>query len=90
MVSGGSEGRYCPHHGSMACPICGSALVKIEYRGRKPHLLALMKRADFRCFVGCIRIHLHDKVVDGVNYRGKVFLELCSRSECERSEHEQG
>jgi len=74
MGSDSSEGLYCPEHGSMACPICGSVLVKIEYRGKKPDKLALMKRADFCYFVGCIRVDLHDKVVDGVNYSGKVFF----------------
>ena len=69
-----SSKDVCPEHGSMACPICGSVLVKIEYSGRKPHLLALMKHADFRCFVGCIHVDLHDKVVNGVDYRGKVFF----------------
>ena len=56
------------------CPICGSALAEIEYRGKKPDLLALMKRKDFCGFVGCRRMDLHDKVVDGVNCRGKVFV----------------
>ena len=74
MVSDSSKGHYCPEHGAMVCPLCGSVLVEIAYSGKKPDLLALMKRDDFRGFFGCIRVNLHDKVVDGVNYRGKVFV----------------
>lgn len=74
VVSGGSENYYCPKHGVMSCPICGSVLVEIEYKGNKSDLLALTKRDDFCGFVGCLRVDLHDKVVDGVNYRGKVFV----------------
>lgn len=73
MVSG-SSGYYCPSHGCMSCPICGSKLVALEYRGKEPDKLALMRRDDLRCLLGCTRVDLHDKVVDGVNYRGKVFL----------------
>ena len=28
----------------------------------------------FRGFLGCLRVDLHDKVVDGVNYHGKVYI----------------
>jgi hypothetical protein len=56
------------------CPICGFKLVPVEYRGNKPEVLALMKSGGFCHFLGCIRVDLHDKVVDGVNYRGKVFV----------------
>lgn len=71
MVSGGSE---CPEHGLVVCPICGCVLVWIKYFGDKPDILALMERDDFRGFLGCVRVDLHDKVVDGVDYRGKVFV----------------
>jgi len=74
MGSGSSKGLCCPEHGVMCCPICGSVLAKIVYSGKKPDMLALIKRDGFRGFVGCIRVNLHDKVVDGVNYRGKVFV----------------
>ena len=74
MVSDSSKGRYCPEHGDMVCPICGSVLVEIEYRGKKFDLLTLTKRDGFRGFVGCIRVDLHDKVMGGVDYRGKVFV----------------
>lgn len=70
----GSKGYYCPEHGAMACPICGSVFVRIEYIGKNPDLLALTKRDDFRGFAGCLRVELHDKVVDGVNCRGKVYV----------------
>jgi len=69
-----SEGHFCPEHGDMACPLCGSLLAEIEYSGKNPDVLALTKRDGFCGFVGCIRVNLHDKVVDGVNYRGKVFV----------------
>jgi len=72
--SGSSGDYYCPEHGSMVCPICASVLVKIEYKGKKPEILALTKRDDFCFFVGCLRVDLHDKVVDGVDCRGKVFF----------------
>lgn len=74
MGSGSSKGHYCPEHGLMVCPICGSVLKEIKYRGNKPDVLALAKRDGFRCFMGCTRVDLHDKVVDGVNYRGKLFV----------------
>ena len=56
------------------CPICGSPLVELGYCGKKPDNLALMKRKDFCGFLGCSRTDLHDKVVNGVNYRGQVFV----------------
>ena len=56
------------------CPICGSALCLIKYSGHKHELLDVAESPNFCCFLGCIRINLHDKVVDGVNYRGKVFI----------------
>ena len=55
------------------CPLCGLELVVVDYRGKNPSLLALMERDDFCCFKGCLRVKLHDKVVGGVNYRGKVY-----------------
>jgi hypothetical protein len=73
LVSG-SSGYYCPSHGRMSCPICGSELVVVNYFGKEPDKLAFMRRDDFCCFLGCIRVDLHDKVVDGVNYRGKVYV----------------
>lgn len=73
-LSSGSSVSYCPHHGRMSCPICGSRLVFVRYSGTNPNTLALMKRDDFRGFLGCIRMDLHDKVVDGVNCRGKAFV----------------
>jgi hypothetical protein len=48
------------------CPICGSALAEIEYRGKKPDLLALMKRENFCGFLGCMHTDLHEG--------GKVFV----------------
>jgi len=69
-----SESYHCPKHGDMSCPICGSVLVGIKYTGNRADLLALTKRVGFRCFVGCLRVDLHDKVVDGVDCRGKVFV----------------
>lgn len=65
-MGSGSSGLYCP--------ICGSELVTVKYVGDERDKLALMERADFCCFLGCIRVDLHDKVVDGVNSRGKVFI----------------
>jgi len=68
------------------CPICGSPLVKLEYRGKKPHLLALMKRKDFCGFMGCSRTDLHDKVVNSVNYQGQVFIHPVLHAKVWRSE----
>jgi len=56
------------------CSICGFLLVRLEYRGKDPKRLALMKRKDFCGFLGCTRTDLHDMVLKGVNYQGKVFL----------------
>jgi len=74
LGSGSSEGYSCSKHGLMVCPICGSVLIEIKYRGNKPHVLALAKRDDFGCFVGCLRADLHNKTVDGIDYRGKVYI----------------
>jgi hypothetical protein len=49
-------------------------LVEIKYVGNKPEILALTKHDGFRGLWGCLRVDLHDKIVDGVNYRGKVFI----------------
>lgn len=56
------------------CPICGSELVVVKYCGKKPDLLVLIKSKGFCCLLGCLHVKLHDKVVNGVNYRGKVFI----------------
>ena len=56
------------------CRICGSKLVVVEYRGHNPEVLALMKSDGFCHFLGCTRVDLHNKVMDGVNYRGKVVV----------------
>jgi len=55
------------------CPICGSKLVELKYSGHKRSILALVESDGFVGFLGCHRVELHDKVVGGVNYRGKVF-----------------
>jgi hypothetical protein len=62
------------------CPLCGSELVVIEYRGHDPEVLALMKSDGFCGFLGCCRVDLHDRVVDDVNYRGKVFFRRVSHA----------
>lgn len=56
------------------CPLCGSELVIVKYTGNKRHLLALVESDGFCCFLGCVRVDLHDRVVDGVSHRGKVFI----------------
>jgi hypothetical protein len=70
----GSGSSVCPKHGSMVCPICGSLLIRLDYKGHKPSMLVLAKHDNFRFFIGCLRVELHNKTVDGVNYRGKVFI----------------
>ena len=67
------------------CPICGSPLVELEYRGKKPDLLALMKRKDFCGFLGCSRTDLHEKI-GGVKYRGQVFVRPVLHPKVWRSE----
>ena len=65
----------CPSCGFVdSCPICGSKLVKLKYRGHKRSILALIESDGFVCFLGCCRVELHDKVVDGVNCRDKAFI----------------
>jgi hypothetical protein len=49
-------------------------LAPLNYLGKEPVKLALMKRNGFCGFLGCIRVDLHDKVVDGVSYHGKVYV----------------
>jgi hypothetical protein len=66
---------YCPKCGDVRCPICGSKLVLLDYKGNDPDILAKMKSPDFRGFFGCNRAKLHDKVVNGVYYRGKAYVE---------------
>lgn len=68
MGSGGS-GHYCP--------ICGSELVVVRPLGEDGSKKAreMAKHEGFCVFLGCLRVDLHDKVVDGVDYRGKVFIE---------------
>jgi hypothetical protein len=65
------------------CPTCGSPLVELEYRGKKPDMLALMKRKDFCCFMGCSRTDLHDKVIGD---KGKVFIHPVFHPKVWRSE----
>jgi len=65
-LSSGSSERYCP--------ICGFELAPLKYGGKEPDKLALMKRDGFCGFLGCVRVALHDKVVDGVDYHGKVYV----------------
>jgi len=55
-------------------PICGSELVELKYNGHEPSILALVESDGFVGFLGCRRVELHDKVVDGVDCRGKVFI----------------
>lgn len=83
--SGSSADRkhslVCPECGSMSCPICGSPLIELAYKGNKPDFVALAKRDDFYCFLGCKRVDLHNKTVNGVNYRGKVFVRTIFKSD---------
>lgn len=68
------KGYYCPKHGLMSCPICGSDLRVLEYRGNDPKMLAIVKSRGFKFFLGCKRVVLHNKVVDGVDYRDKAYI----------------
>ena len=36
----------------------------------------MMDKPDFGGFLGCLRVDLHDKVVNGVNYRARSLLRL--------------
>jgi len=56
---------------------------------QKRSMLALMKSANFVGFVGCCRVELHDKVVDGVNYQGKVFVRPLFKEANGAKRHEQ-
>lgn len=73
-LNSGSSEHFCPDCEPKFCPICGSKLVPIKYRGKKSDLLASATSKGFRYFLGCVRIDLHDKVLDGVDYRGKVYV----------------
>lgn len=67
--------KVCSNCGHVdSCPICGSKLVKLNYSGHKRSILALIESNGFIALVGCMRVELHDKIVDGVNYQGKVFV----------------
>lgn len=75
-MSGGSSEYFvssCGHYCSVFyCSVCGSVLRPVQYQGKEP--LPVMDKPDFGGFLGCLRVDLHDKVVNGVNYRGKVFI----------------
>ncbi len=73
-LGSGSSGRYCPIHGRMSCPICGHELDVVKYIGSRRDLLAKAQSDGFRCFLGCLRVDLHDKVLDGVDWRGMVYI----------------
>lgn len=70
MVGVGNMRRGYPN----CCPVCGSELTPLRYSGKESGKLALMKRTGFCGFLGCVRVDLHDKVVDGVSYRDKVYV----------------
>lgn len=81
----------CPSCGFVdLCPICGSKLVELKYSGHKRSILALTESDGFVGFLGCCRVDLHDKVVDGVSYRGKVFVIPLFRKRTERSDVSNG
>jgi len=88
----GSGGYECPSCGfGSKCPICGSKVVKLEYRGHKRSILDIIESDGFVCLLGCCRVDLHDKVIDGVNYRGKVFVKpVFSANGATTERHEQG
>ena len=67
-----------------SCPICGSELVELKYKGHKRSVLALVESDGFVGFLGCKRVESHDKVVDGVDYCGKVFIVPLFRKRKER------
>jgi len=79
----------CPSCGFVVCPICGSELVELKYSGHERSILALIESDGFVGFLGCCRVELHDKVVDGVNYRGKVFIRPLFRKANGAKRHEQ-
>jgi len=70
----GAVANFCPNCDDLPCPICRSKMKWLEYRGHNPEKLAIMKIDGFRGFFGCVRVDLHDKVVDGVDWRGMVFV----------------
>ena len=77
----------CPSCGFVdLCPICGSELVELKYSGRKRSILALIESDGFVALLGCMHVELHNKVVAGVNHRGKVFVRPLFRKRVERSD----
>jgi hypothetical protein len=72
------------------CPICSSELVELRYRGYKRSIVAFIESDGFVGWLGCCRVELHDKVVDGVNYRGKVFVKPLFGKRKERSDLSNG
>jgi hypothetical protein len=69
----------------MVCPLCGLELVVVKYSGSEHDLLALAESDGFRYFLGCLRVDLHDKVLDGVDYRGKVYIRAVFEDSAVRS-----
>jgi hypothetical protein len=61
----------------------------VKYLGTKRVFSALMESDDFCGFLGCIRVDLHDKVVNGVNHHNKVYIvpvfHSCSTKKCGES-----
>ena len=81
----------CPSCGFVdLCPICGSKLAEMKYSGQARSILALTESEGFIGFLGCIRVELHDKVVDGVNCRGKVFVRPLFAKGAKRPEQRNG
>ena len=81
------EVKVCPSCGFVhLCPICGSELVEVKYSGRKRCIQALVESDDFLGLLDCLRVELHNKVVDGVNYAGKVFVKPLFGERMERSD----
>jgi len=86
-----SSGYECPSCGfGSRCPICGSKLVELKYSGHKRSILDIIESDGFVCLLGCHRVDLHDKVIDGVNYRGKVFVKPVFDKANGAKRHEQG
>jgi len=52
--------------------------------------LDIIESDGFVCLLGCHRVDLHDKVIDGVNYRGKVFVKPVFDKANGAKRHEQG
>lgn len=65
-----SENSLPVAHNLGSCPACGLPLIRLDYRGSNPEILALIAKVHF--ISGCLNVSKHPN--------GLVFVHFCSGS----------